>query len=209
MRSHSFNWRLLPTSWRVAPIFTSLLVAICGRYSLNTIRRTMYGLTQVACLFRRIFARLILLLVFTCALAACSGPSYKADRTPSEDAAKALPAEAGVVIDVQAVVIEYDAQTAQAVGAGVGGVIANQATKDSHSAVRTAATAAGAAGGAMAGDVIAEQALSPPAEEVVIELDTGEIVSVTQESGAEILARGDLVWLVRGSERTRVFKRTE
>ena len=61
----------------------------------------------------------------------------------------------------------------------------------------------------MAGDVIAEQALSPPAEEVVIELDTGEVVSVTQESGAEILARGDLVWLVRGSERARVFKRTD
>ena len=32
------------------------------------------------------------------------------------DAAKTIPAEPGTVIDVQSVVIEYDAQTAQAVG---------------------------------------------------------------------------------------------
>ena len=143
------------------------------------------------------------------ALASCSGPSYKADKTPSRDAAKTIPAEPGTVIDVQTVVIEYDAQTAQAVGAGVGGIVANQATKETHSAVRAAATAAGAAGGAIAGDMVASGALSPDGEELIIELDSGQVISVTQEPGAERLARGDLVWVVRGRERTRVIERTK
>ena len=142
-------------------------------------------------------------------LCAFAGPSYEADKTPSKDAAKALPAEPGTVIDVQSSVIEYDAKTAQAVGAGVGGIVANQATKDSHSAVRTAATAAGSAGGAIAGDMVASGALSPDAEELIIQLDSGQVISVTQEPGADQLAKGDLVWVVRGSERTRVIERTE
>ena len=143
------------------------------------------------------------------AIAACSGPSYKADKTPSKDAAKTLPAEPGTVIDVQLSVIEYDAKTAQAVGAGVGGIVANQATKGSHDAVRAAATAAGAAGGAIAGDMVASGALSPDAEELIIELGNGQVISVTQEPGAQRLNKGDLVWVVRGSERTRVIERTE
>ena len=153
----------------------------------------------------------LLFVSFTLALtlASCSGPSYKADKTPSRDAAKTIPAEPGTVLDVQSVVIEYDAQTAQAVGAGVGGIVANQATKETHSAVRAAATAAGAAGGAIAGDMVASGALSPDGEELIIELDSGQVISVTQELGADRLARGDLVWVVRGSERTRVIERTE
>ena len=149
------------------------------------------------------------LAIASCSGPSYSGPSYKADKTPSKDAAKVLPAEPGTIIDVQSSVIEYDAKTAQAVGAGVGGIVANQATKDSHSAVRAAATAAGAAGGAIAGDMLASNALSPDAEELIIQLDSGQVISVTQEPGADQLARGDLVWVVRGSERTRVIERTE
>lgn len=158
--------------------------------------------------------RILVVICGALAIASCSGPSYsgpsyKADKTPSKDAAKVLPAEPGTIIDVQSSVIEYDAKTAQAVGAGVGGIVANQATKDSHSAVRAAATAAGAAGGAIAGDMVASNALSPDAEELIIQLDSGQVISVTQEPGADQLARGDLVWVVRGSERTRVIERTE
>ena len=149
------------------------------------------------------------LAIASCSGPSYSGPSYKADKTPSKDAAKVLPAEPGTIIDVQSSVIEYDAKTAQAVGAGVGGIVANQATKDSHSAVRAAVTAAGAAGGAIAGDMVASGALSPDAEELIIQLDSGQVISVTQEPGADQLARGDLVWVVRGSERTRVIERAE
>ena len=150
-----------------------------------------------------------MLCLYSVSLSACAGPSYEADKTPSKDAAKALPAESGTVIDVQTSVIEYDAKTAQAVGAGVGGMVANQATKDAHSAVRAAATAAGAAGGAIAGDMVASGRLSPDAEELIIELDSGQVISVTQEPAAERLARGNLVWVIRGSERTRVIKRAD
>ena len=59
-------------------------------------------------------------------LCACAGPSYEADKTPSKDAAKALPAEPSTGIDVQSSVIEYDAKTAQAVGADVGGIVFQQ-----------------------------------------------------------------------------------
>ncbi len=88
-------------------------------------------------------------------LCAYAGPSYEADKTPSKDATQALLAKSGTAIDVRSSVTEYDASTAQTVGAGMGGIVANQATKDSHSTVRAAATAAGAAGGAIAGDMLA------------------------------------------------------
>ncbi len=142
-------------------------------------------------------------------ICACSGPSYRADRTPENDASKTLPAISGIIIDVQPAVIEYDAERAQAIGATVGGIIATQATKNTDNAVRTAATVAGAAGGAVAADIVAKKALSPQGEELIIELADGEIVSVTQEPGTVGLSKGDLVWLVRGSTRTRVFPRSD
>ena len=148
-----------------------------------------------------------LILLSLSLLVACSGPSYKADRTPQRDAGRALPAEKGVIIDVQRVTIEYDAEKAQAVGAVVGGVVANQATEDSNRAVRTVATVAGTAAGAAAGDMVAQNMLSPEGEELIIELENGAVVSVTQEPGSARLYRGDTVWVIRGAERTRVFRR--
>jgi len=73
----------------------------------------------------------------------------------------------------------------------------------------TAPLGYGAAAAGIAGDMVASGALSPDAEELIIELDNGQVISVTQEPGAERLTRGDLVWVVRGSERTRVIERTE
>ena len=113
-----------------------------------------------------------------------------------------------MVLDVQSVEIEYDAETAQLVGAGVGGLIANQATSDSHEAVRTAATAAGAGVGAVAGDMVASGALSPAGEQLILELESGEVIAISQEPGEKPLKKGDLVWVVRGSERTQVFVRS-
>ena len=112
-----------------------------------------------------------------------AGPSYEADKTPSKDAAKALLAEAGTVIHIQSSVIEYGAKTAQAVRAGMGGIVAIQAAKDSYSAVRAAATAADAAAGAIAGDMLASGALSPEAEKLISKLDNWQVISVTQEPG--------------------------
>lgn len=147
-------------------------------------------------------------LSFVC-LFGCAGPSYEADKIPSKDAAKAIPAEPGTVLDVQSVAIEHDSKTAQTVAAGLGGILANQATKDSNSAVRAAATAVGATGGAIAVDMVASSALSPDGEEVIIELENGQTISVTQEIGGASLSPGDLVWVVRGSERTRVIRRAK
>ena len=56
---------------------------------------------------------------------------------------------------------------------------------------------------------MASGALSPDAEELIIEMDSGQIISVTQEPGAERRARGDIVWVVRASERTGVIERTK
>ena len=142
-------------------------------------------------------------------IVACAGPSYRADKTPSGDAARPLPAEKGVVIDTQNVRIEFDAERAQAIGAVVGGVIANQATGDSDEAIQTVATVAGTAGGAIVGDLIADKALSPAGEELIIELESGDVITLTQEPGQAKLQTGDKVWVVRGSSRVRVFRRAE
>ena len=152
------------------------------------------------------FLTLCLLSTSLCAL---PGLSYEADKIPSRDATKAIPAEPGTVLDVQSVAIEYDSKTAQTVAAGLGGILANQATKDSNGAVRAAATAVGATGGAIAVDMVANSALSPDGEEVIIELENGQTISVTQEIGGASLSPGDLVWVVRGSERTRVIRRAK
>ncbi len=142
-------------------------------------------------------------------LGGCTGPSMAPDKPSRDQANKTLPAQEGVVLDIQRVSIEGDARTAQVVGAGVGGVVANEATKRTGGATRTLATAAGATAGAVVGDQASKTVLANDGEEVVIELASGRVVSVIQEPGEARLARGQLVWVVEGGGKTRVFPRTE
>ena len=155
-------------------------------------------------MMRIIFLALILLIT-----GGCTGPSMAPNKPSRDQANKTLPAQEGVVLDIQQVSIEGDARKAQMVGAGVGGVIANEATKSTGGVTRTIATAAGAAAGAMAGDQASKTVLANDGEEVVIELSSGRLVSVIQEPGEVRLARGQLVWVVEGGGKTRVFPRSE
>ena len=153
--------------------------------------------------------RMVILVSSFLFISGCTGPSMAPNKPSRDQANKALPAQEGVVLDIQRVSIEGDARTAQIVGAGVGGVVANEATKSSGGATRTLATAAGAAAGAVVGDQASKTVLANDGEEVVIELSSGRVISVIQEPGDARLARGQLVWVVEGGSKTRVFTRTE
>ena len=153
--------------------------------------------------------RLFVASVCISVLSACSGPSMAPNKPSRDQANKTLPAKAGVVLDIQDVTIEGDARTAQVVGAGVGGAIANEAARDVGGVTRSVATVAGAAAGAVVGDAASQTVLATGGEEVVIKLEGGRVVSVVQAPGEERLVRGQAVWVVEGSGKTRVFPRTE
>ena len=137
-----------------------------------------------------------------------SGAASQVDEYSPREAGKAQPAARGVVVDVQTVTIQPDSDKSQVIGAAVGSIVANQATRDSSGMVRATATTIGAIGGAVAGETVARDVLSDQGQELIIELESGEAISITQEPGMSVLAVGDLVWVIRGSQRARVTPRS-
>lgn len=153
--------------------------------------------------------RMIVLGLSLLIIGGCAGSSMAPDRPSRDQANKTLPAQEGVVLDIQRVLIEGDARNAQAAGAGVGGVVANEASKSTGGVTRAIATAVGAAAGAVVGDQAAKSVLANDGEEVVIELASGRVVSVIQEPREARLVPGQWVWVVEGAGKTRVFPRSK
>jgi len=112
----------------------------------------------------------------------------------------------GVVLDTQPVTIERNTDTAQAVGAGLGGFIANKATGDKGEVTRVLATAAGVAAGAVAGDRIADATQDLAGIELIVKLDRGTH-SIVQQSTPYSFQAGDAVWVV-GYPDSSVYSRT-
>ena len=148
----------------------------------------------------------LLLLIFT---SLGSGIAFsQVDEYSPREAGKSQPATRGVVIDVQTVTIQPNSDKSQAIGAAVGSIVANQATRDSSGVVRATATTIGAIGGAVAGDAVASEVLSDEGQELIVELESGDAISITQQAGSAVFAVGDLVWVIRGSQKTRVTPRS-
>jgi outer membrane lipoprotein SlyB len=137
----------------------------------------------------------------------CAVGNHSPDVLSSQEAKRKAASESGVILDIRPVAINQGTEAAQATGAALGGLIANQATRDEELAIRTVATASGAAAGAVAGEFVNKTMLSKSAFELIIEMKSGSVVSVIQEDGRENLFAGADVWVITNSGRTRVILR--
>ena len=107
----------------------------------------------------------------------------------------------GRVESVRPVRIDEDhAPVGTIAGAAIGGLLGNQI---GHGAGRGVATILGAVGGGFAGNAIEHKATEQNGAEIVVRLDSGRTVAVTQ-GGAEGFQRGDRVRVLSGPAGSRV-----
>ena len=100
----------------------------------------------------------------------------------------------GVILDVQSVTIERNTEVAQSVGAGLGGYVANRATKDKDEVVEVLATAIGAGAGAVIGDKVADATQDLQGKELIVQMDSGVHSIIQQNVGT--FTPGDKVWVI-------------
>ena len=100
----------------------------------------------------------------------------------------------GVILDIQSVTIERNTEIAQSVGAGLGGYVANRATKDQDEVVEVLATAIGAGAGAVIGDRVADATQDLAGKELIVQLDSG-VHSIIQQDVTSFES-GDKIWVI-------------
>ena len=133
-------------------------------------------------------------IIATLALLAMTGCA-STQNSPNTTSGATCPAQEGLVLDVQSVTIERNTESAQAIGAGLGGYVANQATSDKDEVIQVLATALGIAGGAMAGDRIADATQDLSGYELVVQLDRGTHSIIQQDTPYRFLP-GEEVWVI-------------
>jgi outer membrane lipoprotein SlyB len=107
----------------------------------------------------------------------------------------------GTVQSVRAVrVEESEAPVGTIAGAALGGVLGSQV---GHGAGSAAAAVLGAVGGGLAGNAIEHRATGHNGQEIVVRLDDGSTIAVTQGGPAE-LRPGDHVQVLNGAGGARV-----
>ena len=129
-------------------------------------------------------------------IAGCAGGSQKPTVPSRDDGRKACPTAEGTIIDMTEVTIEGPTEIAQATGAALGAYTANRAAKNESEVVEIIATAAGAAVGSVAGDMVSKNVLSRDGVELMVYVK-GTTYSIVQEwdSNQPYLVGQD-VWVV-------------
>ena len=140
----------------------------------------------------RIFAS-----IFICiTLAGCAGGSQKPTVPSRDDGRKACPTAEGTIIDLVEVTIEGPTEIAQGTGAALGAYTANRAAKNESEVVEVIATAAGAAVGSVAGDMVSKNVLSRDGVELMVYVN-GVTHSIVQEwDNRQPYLVGQDVWVV-------------
>lgn len=135
-------------------------------------------------------------LLLTACAGSQSGSAYSRSQTRGE-----MQVRMGVVESVRTVTIEG---TQSGVGTAAGGVVGGVAGSNvGHGKGSTVAAVIGAVIGGVAGQAIEEQTTKKEGLEITIQLDSGQIIAVTQEAD-EPFRPGDRVRVLSGSGVTRV-----
>lgn len=146
------------------------------------------------------FAVLLIPLLF----GSCAQDSLTGDTISRGEAGRAQAVRFGTITSIRNVNIQGDGTAGTLVGAGIGGLAANQIGSGSG---RTAATVGGALAGAAIGSHVGQSVASRTGLEIEVRLDgSRERISVVQEaSQRESFAVGDRVRVIVGAGgRTRV-----
>jgi outer membrane lipoprotein SlyB len=136
--------------------------------------------------------------------ASCAQDSLTGDTVSRGEAGRAQAVRTGTITSIRPINIQGDGTAGTLIGAGLGGLAANQIGGGSG---RTAATVGGALLGGAAGSHIGQNVTSRRGLEIEVRLsEGGQRISVVQEQSAnESFSVGDRVRVITGSGgRTRV-----
>lgn len=123
--------------------------------------------------------------------------SHSSDRYAAGEALRQGDVFQGTILAARDVTIQGSASAklvGTAAGAGIGGVIASRVGKGNG---KTVATVLGAILGGAVGNEIADGVSMELAQEVVVKMEDGRKIAVTQAIGHVPLARGDTVFVTR------------
>lgn len=143
----------------------------------------------------------VVLVAASLLVSACTFPSSRRV-VPSSQANVLQNIDTGTVVSVREVVIEGERSN---IGMYGGGLLGGAAASGIGSGVGTAiASAAGAVGGAIVGQATEEAITRKDAQEIIVRLDSGQQVVVTQEADGGYFREGDRVRLLTGGGYSRV-----
>jgi outer membrane lipoprotein SlyB len=157
--------------------------------------------TQTLCTMKP----LAVISLFSLLLVSCAQDSLTGDTVSRGEAGRAQNVRTGTIRAIRPVRIEGGTTGGTLVGAGVGGLLANQIGGGSG---RTAATVGGALAGGAAGSHIGQNINSRNGLEIDVRLDGGGRIAVVQEATArDSFSIGDRVRVITdGGGRTRVTR---
>lgn len=139
-------------------------------------------------------------------LSGCAGGSLKPTDVSRDQAAKPQRVQEGTVITAYTVTIKGNTEAAQATGAALGAYAANRATKNNSDVAQVLATAGGAVIGSVAGNTVSDLTLDRKGVNIVIKLDTGSVISVTQQVDANaVFNAGDSVYIINSGNQIKVL----
>lgn len=148
----------------------------------------------------------ILGLILFLTLGGCAGGSLKPTDVSRDQAAKPQRVQEGTVITAYSVTIKGNTEAAQATGAALGAYAANRATKNNNDVTQVLATAGGAVAGSVVGNAVSDLTLDRKGVNIVIDLDTGGVISVTQQiDSSAVFNAGDSVYIINSGNQIKVL----
>ena len=145
---------------------------------------------------------ILTLLMISFFAASCVNTSYAPDVVSRGDAQKQQYVVLGKVIDITEVVIEGDRQKGAVAGALIGGV-AGKGVTESETESDIASLIGGLIGSA-AGAEIGSKITKKNAIELLIETNTGKLVSIIQETSSYNFSKNQKVRIIKRNGKSRV-----
>lgn len=150
----------------------------------------------------RTMKSLLAIAVASLALVSCVPQELTGDTYSRQEVGRAQTVRTGVVESVRFVKLQGESTGGSVIGAIAGGVLGNQIGSGSG---RTLGTLAGAAVGSAAGAATEQRIYNRQGIELMIKLDDGQTIVITQEhTEREPFNVGDRVRVIYGGGRTRV-----
>jgi len=147
----------------------------------------------------------LLLIVLMGVTMGCAGGNLRPTDTERKDARQAELVRQGTVVESFSITIRGYTEAAQATGAAVGGYAANRAVQDQNEAVQILAAAAGAVVGSMVGDTTSDFLMDKPGINLIIKLDSGGTIAISQQRSSLRFNTGQRVYLIGADKQIRVL----
>ena len=145
----------------------------------------------------------IISIFFAIFMVSCSYNSLRPEVVDRSDARTMQSVILATVVSLDRVILSGDGDTGTAVGAVIGGIAGSSVTESQKES--DIAAVLGALAGSAIGSKVGDAATRKPAIELLLELDSGKIVSIIQEEGSYSFDVGQRVKIIKNRGKSRVM----